>query len=133
MSCQSTVWNNLLVCCSLFLIFPLYILVYQCVNEISHVNKIFVACWFSHIIIFHEHFSVSHNIKKKIFSIYLTRFLWPSIYPILLFFFFFTARNRQWLLLLCIYLCIFVSSLGFIPRDKLLVQSTSARHCSAQI
>lgn len=132
MSCQSTVWNNLLVCCSLFLIVPLDMLVYQCVNEIFHANKMFVACWFSHIIIFHEHFSVSHNIKKIFFSICLTSFLWPSIYPILLFFFF-TARNRQWLLLLCVYLGIFVSSLGFIPRDKLLVQSTSARHCSAQI
>ena len=65
MSCHSTIWNNLLFCCSLFLIFPLYTLVYQCVNESFHVNKILVACWFSHIMIFHEHFSVSHNIKKK--------------------------------------------------------------------
>lgn len=65
MSCQSTIWNNLLVCCSLFLIFPLYVLVYQCVNEIFHVNKIFVACiGFPHNNILNI-FSVSHNIKKK--------------------------------------------------------------------
>lgn len=95
MSCHAIIWDNLLFCCSLFLIFPLYTLVYQCVNEIFHVNKIFVACWFSHRMILHEHFSVSHN-TKTIFSIYLTSFMWPSIYPILLNFFFFTVRNRQW-------------------------------------
>ena len=87
MSCHAIIWDNLLFCCSLFLIFPLYTLVYQCVNEIFHVNKIFVACWFSHRMILHEHFSVSHN-TKTIFSIYLTSFMWPSIYPILLNFFF---------------------------------------------
>ena len=129
MSCHSTIWNNLLFCCSLFLIFPLYTLVYQGVNEIFHVNKILVACWFSHIMIFHEHFSVSHNIKKN-FQHLFNQF---SVAQHLPNFFFYCSEQSMviTLMYLSLYICLY--SLGFIPKDKLLVQNTYARYCSAQI